>query len=58
MKADKMQPESINSVTGTTVATVASYGSSGGLILAGLTLNDISLIFGMTLALLTFCINW
>lgn len=57
-KERNMQQEQIHSATTATVASVASYTSSGGLVIAGLTLTDFSVVFGMVLATLTFFINW
>lgn len=36
----------------------SSYGVAAGNILVGLTLNDLSILVGVLLALLTFVINW
>lgn len=58
MERAKMQPDHVHQISAATVATAASYTSSGGLIVAGLTLHDFSIVFGMVLATLTFFINW
>ena len=38
--------------------TIASYASSGGLVLFGVNASDFGVMAGMVLALLTFLINW
>lgn len=58
MKDKAMQSEHIDAATRATVATVASYTSSGGLIVFGLTMNDLAAVVGMVLAFATFGINW
>ena len=37
---------------------IASYASSGALVIFGMTANDFAVLLGMVLAVLTFCINW
>lgn len=42
----------------TTAATVASYTTSGSLVVFGLSMNDFAAVVGIALGLATFCINW
>ena len=58
MKDSNMQPEHIETATRATVATVASYTSSGGLLIFGVTTNEFAALAGLALAFGTFCINW
>lgn len=37
---------------------IASYASSGALVIFGMTANDFGVLLGMVLAILTFGINW
>ena len=37
---------------------IASYASSGALVIFGMTANDVGVLLGMVLAILTFGINW
>ena len=37
---------------------IASYTSSGALVIFGMTANDVAVLHGMELAILTFGINW
>ncbi len=37
---------------------IASYASSGALVIFGMTANDFAVLLGMVLAILTFGINW
>lgn len=37
---------------------IASYASSGALVISGMTANDFAVLLGMVLAILTFGINW
>ena len=58
MKESGMQPEHIETATRATAATVASYTSSGGLLIFGMAANDFAAVAGLFLAFGTFCINW
>ena len=58
MKESGMQPEHIETATRATAATVASYTSSGGLLIFGMAANDFAAVAGLALAFGTFCINW
>lgn len=37
---------------------IASYTSSGALVIFGMTANDFAVLVGLIFAFLTFCINW
>lgn len=54
---DKMQQETVDTAHAT-AATVASYASSGGLVIMGLTMHDIAALVGIVLGLATFFVNW
>lgn len=41
-----------------TATSVASYTTSGGLFVFGMTMNDFAAVVGITLGVATFCINW
>lgn len=53
-----MQPDHIETATRATVATAASYTSSGGLLIFGVAANEFAALAGLALAFGTFCINW
>ena len=58
MKDEKMQQEHIETATSATATTVASYASSGGLIVFGMSMHDFAAVVGVILAVATFAVNW
>ena len=38
--------------------TIATYASSGGLVIAGMSANDFGVLVGLLLAVATFLLNW
>lgn len=53
-----MQPEHIETATRATVATAASYTSSGGLLIFGMATNDFAALVGAVCVVFTAAVNF